>query len=90
MIATVTNLQSVAVAVGDLPFPFNMLALDEAGGSVPAKAVGVNGADLYQGEEKGSPAWKAINLLIQEGKITVAFAAASGNLVDVSESLARV
>lgn len=67
MIATVTNLSASASV--DVPFPFNRTIA--ASGSV---ALGVNLADLTNGEEKGNPAWKPLNDMIKKGLITVAYA----------------
>lgn len=87
MIATVTNLQSTAIEKGGLPFPFNQAALDANGGGNDSVALGVNEHDLLYGEDFGDPAWKRLNLLVQEGKISVSFAAASGSSFDTLEDL---
>lgn len=67
MIATVTNLSATASV--DVPFPFNR-TLAPSG----SFALGVNLADLNNGEEKGNPAWKPLNDMIKKGQITVAYA----------------
>jgi hypothetical protein len=83
MIATIGNVSSTdAIPAGSLPFPFDSLGEIAASGSV---TTGVNEDDLMFGEDKGDPAWKRINQLIQNGEITVSFAAAAGNSVDVLE-----
>ena len=71
MLLTVTNTSGVAIAAGDLPHPFQQYAL----------AIGVNFVsptseeDLRYGEDKGAPSYKAINLLIATGVITIAASA---------------
>jgi len=67
MIATVTNTSSSASV--DVPFPFS-ITLAPSG----SKALGVNMADLLEGEHKGKPAYKELNDMINKGLITVAFA----------------
>jgi NADPH:quinone reductase-like Zn-dependent oxidoreductase len=67
MIATVTNLSATDSV--DVPFPFNRTLA--ASGSV---ALGVNLADLNNGEEKGNPAWKPLNDMIKKGQISVTYA----------------
>ena len=80
MIATVTNLQAVPLELG---YPFN-LTLTESGGALDSVALGVSERDLQQGEDQGDPAWKRLNLLKQEGKITLVIAA-DANTTDVQD-----
>lgn len=67
MLATVTNLSSTESV--DVPFPFNV-TLAASG----VKVLGVNIADLNNGEEKGNPAYKQLNDMIKKKQITVAYA----------------
>lgn len=67
MIATVTNL-SASESV-DVPFPFNV-TLAPSG----AKALGVDLADLDNGNAKGNPAYKPLNDMIKKGLITITYA----------------
>lgn len=67
MIATVTNVSSTASVV--VPFPFS-ITLAPSG----SKALGVNLADLTEGNMKGKPAYKELNDMVNKGLITVSFA----------------
>ena len=77
MLATVTNLSASASV--DVPFPFNR-TLAPSGRVV----LGVDLADLTNGEEKGNPAYKPLNDMIKKGQITVAYAddALTSNTLD--------
>ena len=67
MLVTVTNLTAAELTLG---YPFNT-TLDASGGASPSVTGGVSDADLRQGEDKGDPAYKRLNLLKQQGKISI-------------------
>lgn len=88
---TVTNTSGADLAAGDLPAPFDQFAIANGGNVV----TGVSEADLRAGEDKGDPAYKRINALIQTGVITVAAAnPGTGDtltgLIDVMEEMTTV
>jgi hypothetical protein len=67
MIATVTNLSASASVY--VPAPFDRTLAPS--GSV---ALGVNLADLDNGQAKGNPNWKVLNDMIKKGEITITYA----------------
>jgi hypothetical protein len=68
MILTLTNNSGADYAAGDLPHPFQQFAVADSGNV----ATGVAPADLRFGEDKGAPAWKELNRLIQLEDIEIA------------------
>lgn len=81
MLVTVTNLLAVPLALG---FPFNRTL--EASGGADSVSLGVSERDLLHGEDQGDPAYKHLNLLKQQGSITIAVAedVNNTNLLDVN------
>lgn len=75
MLLTVTNLTAAPLEVG---FPINktLAASGDPGDSVE---LGVSEADLEEGNQQGDPAYKRLNLMRQEGKISMAIAADAAN-----------
>ena len=73
MLLTVTNLTDEELEVG---FPINrtLAANGSAGDEVE---LGVSEADLMEGNGQGDPAYKRLNLMRQEGKISMTIAADS-------------
>lgn len=71
MILTVTNTSGSDFAAGDLPFPLQQYAIAN-GANV---TLGANQSDLLNGEDKGNPAYKELNRLIQTGQLTIAASA---------------
>lgn len=83
MLLTVTNLLAVPLAIG---FPINRTL--EASGGADSVSLGVSERDLIQGEDQGDPAYKRLNLLRQEGSISMSTAedSDSSDLLEVGTS----
>ena len=85
MIITVQNQTAEPLAIG---FPLGV-TLDALGGAADTFTGGVSMADLVEGEDKGDSAFKRLNLLKQEGKITMSIAvdANDDNILDEANEL---
>jgi hypothetical protein len=85
MIITVQNQTAAELAIG---FPLGV-TLDALGGAVDTFVGGVSMRDLVEGEDKGDSAFKRLNLLKQEGKITMSIAvdANDDNILDEANEL---
>jgi len=86
MILTVQNQLATPLPIG---FPINR-TLDPNGGAADTFVGGVSMADLMEGDvPKGDPAFKRLNLLEQEGKITMSIAvdANDTNILDEANEL---
>jgi len=86
MLLTVTNLLTTELAIG---FPLNV-TLTENGGAKDAVTLGVSMRDLKEGEDKGDPAYKRLNLLRQDGSVTmtVAVDATTSDVLDEANEVA--
>jgi len=86
--------QSALLAVGGsrkdpLPHPFNLVVLDEAGGTAPASTLPVHPRDFghksvpWLTHEPGEE-W---NRMVQEGKVSLSFASADGDVEEGAEAI---
>lgn len=71
MLLTIANLTAAPLTI-DYPFNRTLAAAGDPGDSLQ---LGVGIDDFVEGEDKGNPAYKRLNLLRQEGKVTLTLAA---------------
>lgn len=71
MLLTIANLTTEPLEIG---YPFNR-TLGAAGEADDELQLGVGINDLTEGDLHGNPAYKRLNLLRQEGKVTLTLAA---------------
>ena len=71
MLLTITNLTAEPLEI-DYPFNRTLAAAGDPGDDLQ---LGVGIDDLVFGELQGNPAYKRLNLLRQQGKVTLALAA---------------